>query len=136
MEDAEILTFHATGSGLAVLAFSPPDFVDSVLSEPLEKRTDHTLTDPAAIRALLPRIRAEGMAEGIGGFEDDTHSHALPVFDAAQQVIGAIAVAAPTARMTPEHQALIKRALRHHGLRLTRLLGGFPPDDFQREHAA
>ena len=136
MEDAEILTLHATGSGLAVLAFSPPEFVDGVLSKPLEKRTNHTLTDPKAIRALLPQIRAEGMAEGIGGFEDDTHSHAMPVFDATQQVIGAIAVAAPTARMTPDHQALIKRALRHHGLRLTRLLGGFPPDDFQREHAA
>lgn len=136
MEDAEILALHATSSGLAVLAFSPPEFVEAALSGPLEQRTPHTITDRAKLRACLAPIRETGMAESIGGFEDDVHSHAMPVFDAAAQVIGAIAVAAPTARMTPEHQALIQRQLRRHGLRLTRLLGGFPPQSFQREDAA
>ncbi|MCF3595193.1 IclR family transcriptional regulator [Rhodobacteraceae bacterium LMO-12] len=135
MEDAEVLVLHATSSGLAVLAYSSPDFVDAALSAPLEKRTLHTVTDTDKLRASLTPIRNSGMAQSIGGFEDDVHSHGMPVFDAAAQVIGAIAVAAPTARMTPGHKALIQRELRHHALRLTRLLGGFPPSDFPREAA-
>ena len=136
MEDAEKLMLHATSSGLAVLAFSPPDFVEAALSARLEKRTPHTITDRDMLRARLNPIRQSGLAESISGFEEDVHSHAMPVFDAASRVIGAVAVAAPTARMTPEHQALIRRALRHHAPHLTRLLGGFPPRDFRSEDAA
>lgn len=136
MDDAEVLTFHNTSSGLAVLAFADPAFTDRVLGQPLEARTPETETDPTRIRSMLPAIRAEGMAQCVGGFEADVHSHAMPLFDAGQQVIGAIAVAAPTARMTPEHQSLIQGALRSHGIRLTRLMGGFLPDDFRRGEAA
>lgn len=136
MEDAEVLTFHNTSSGLAVLAFSPPDLVDRVLSRPLAKRTPHTETDPEVIRARLGPVRRTGMAQNIGGFEADVHSYAMPLFDARGQAIGAIAVATPTARMTPQHQALIQRELRGHAVRLTRLLGGFPPRDFLGEAAA
>jgi DNA-binding IclR family transcriptional regulator len=130
MEDAQTLAFHATSSGLAVLAYSPPAMVDRVLQAPLERRTDATETDPATIRALLDKVRRTGIAESVGGFEKDVHSHAMPLFDAASRVIGAMAVAAPVARMTPDLTALIRRALRHHALDMTRALGGFPPDDF------
>lgn len=129
MEDAEVLTLHNTSSGLAVLAFSPPAFVDAVLSRPLARPTPDTETDPAAIRARLGPIRASGMAESIGSFEADVHSHAMPLFDAASRVTGAIAVAAPAARMTAEHRSLIRSALRRHALHLTRAMGGLPPDD-------
>ncbi|MEZ5716706.1 MAG: IclR family transcriptional regulator [Paracoccaceae bacterium] len=130
MDDAEVLTFHNTSSGLAVLAFAPAEFTDRALARPLEKRTDKTETDPARIRAALTDIRRSGMAQNEGGFEADVHSHAVPLFDARARVIGAIAVAAPTARMTPDHQTLIQHELRHHALRLTRLMGGFLPDGF------
>lgn len=136
MEDADVLTYHNTSSGLAVLAYAAPDFVDTILAGPLEARTPETETDPAQIRRLLPEIHDQGMAESVGGFEADVHSHAVPLFDARQQVIGAIAVAAPTARMTADHKARIQHALRHHAIRLTRLMGGFLPDDFRRDTAA
>lgn len=136
MDDAEVLTFHNTSSGLAVLAFSEDEFVTRVLSQPLEQRTPATETDPARVRASLAAIRETGMAQNIGGFEADVHSHAVPLFDAAQKVIGAIAVAAPTARMTADNLALIRRELRIHAVRLTRLMGGFLPDGFIREEAA
>ena len=136
MEDAQVLTFHATSSGLAVLAFSPPGMVDRILQGPLDKRTEDTLTDPAAIRAVLDQVRRTGMAESVGGFEKDVHSHAMPLFDAQTRVIGAMAVAAPVARMTPELKTLIRRELRQHALGLTRALGGFLPDHFAREQAA
>ncbi|MDX5383706.1 MAG: IclR family transcriptional regulator [Rhodobacterales bacterium] len=130
MEDAQVLAFHATSSGLAVLAFSPPEMIDRILSAPLDKRTEDTLTDPAAIRAVLAGVRRTGIAESVGGFEKDVHSHAVPLFDAHSRVIGAMAVAAPVARMTPALTALIRRELWQNATGLTRALGGFPPDGF------
>ncbi|MCI2397834.1 IclR family transcriptional regulator [Aliiroseovarius subalbicans] len=130
MEDAEVLTLHATGSGLAVLAFSDPGFVDQALARPLAARTRHTETDPAAIRALLPGIRARGFATSVGGFEEDVHSHAAPVFDAQSRCIGAVAVAAPVSRMTNALRDSIQAELLTRTTHLTRLLGGFLPSTF------
>lgn len=132
MEDAELLTYHATSSGVAVLAFAPAALVDQVLAAPLDARTPETVTDPARLRTMLDAARASGIAEYVGGFEADVHSHAAPIFDARQQVIGAIAVAAPVARMDAGLTRTIRRAVKQHALTLTRLLGGFPPDSYTR----
>lgn len=136
MEDAEELLLHATSSGLAILAWSERDFIDTVLRRKLVKRTAQTITDPDQIRARLGPIRAQGFAVSIGGFEADVHSHAVPIFDANSQPIGALAVAAPVARMRPDHAALIQRELLQKGTQLTRLLGGFAPADFPLVQAA
>ncbi|WP_428543951.1 IclR family transcriptional regulator [Profundibacter sp.] len=130
MEDAEVLMLHATSSGLAVLAFSPAEFVDQVLSKPLKARTPDTITDPDQIRPQLSQIRQTGFAVSVSGFEQDVHSHAVPVFDSDSACIGAVAVAAPVARMDDTLQTLIQTELLSHTTRLTRLLGGFPPVQF------
>lgn len=130
MEDAEVLTFHATSSGLAVLAFSPPGFIARALAAPLTAHTVHTQTDAGDLRAALPGIRARGLAESVGSFEEDVHSHAAPLFDSAASCIGALAVAAPVSRMEAGLKARIEAALPRHAARFTRLTGGFPPDDF------
>lgn len=130
MDDAEVLTFHGTSSGIAVLAFSPPDFVDRVLSEPLSARTPETVTDPAEIRATLPRVRKQGVAASVGGFEVDVFSHAAPVFDNAARVIGAVAVAAPVTRMSDGLATQVQGAVLDRARHLTRLTGGFLPHGF------
>ena len=76
MEDAEVLTYHGTASGLAVLAYADPEFVDAVLSGPLHSHTAATVTDPEAIRRQLEEVRRSGMAQSVGGFEAEVHSHA------------------------------------------------------------
>ncbi len=133
MEDAEVLMLHATSSGLAVLAYSPRDLVDAVLQAPLTARTPQTITDPAEIRALLTEIRAQGVAESVSGFEEDVHSHAAPIFDARGCAMGAVAVAAPTVRMDDALAAHIRASVKAQALRLTRMLGGFPPADYPKD---
>ncbi|SEW22917.1 transcriptional regulator, IclR family [Aliiroseovarius sediminilitoris] len=130
MEDAEVLELHSTGSGLAVLAYSPASFVDETLARPLSARTSQTITDPAEIRALLPSIRAEGIATSTGGFEEDVISHAVPIFDTRSACIGAMAVAAPVSRMTDTLRMMIRDKLMAHARQTTRILGGFPPGSF------
>lgn len=133
MEDAEVLTYHGTGSGLAVLAYADTAFVDAVLEQPLFSHTQHTVTDPATIRAQLAQVRDCGMAQSIGGFEADVHSHAVPIFGPDRQPIGALAVAAPVSRMSNTQKDLIPAALRRAGQTLTHRIGGFAPADYPQE---
>ena len=130
MEDAEVLSFHATSSGLAVLGFADPDFTDAILSRPLKAHTDSTVTDADAIRSALAEVRASGIAESVGGFEAEVHSHAAPVFGADRRPIGALAVAAPVARVTDATRPAIRDRVARHAADLTRRIGGFPPDGF------
>ncbi len=132
MEDAEVLSLHATSSGLAVLAYSPPGFIDEVLSKRLTARTSQTKTDPEVIRASLPQIRTTGIAVSIGGFEEDVHSYAAPVFGANSACIGAVAVATPVSRMTDTLATHIKGRVLASALQLTRGWGGFPPSAFPK----
>ena len=127
MDDAEILPLHATASGLAVLAYSGDAFADAVLADPLPRFTARTVTDPDAIRRTIARVRATGMAEGVGGFESDVHSYAVPLFDRSADCIGALAVAAPVARMTDALAAAMRAELAAAGRELTDLWGGIAP---------
>lgn len=136
MEDAEVLTYHGTASGLAVLAYATADFVDAALGGPLQHHTPDTITDPATIRSALGEVQARGMAQSIGGFETDVHSHAVPIFDPDRKVIGALAVAAPFSRMTETQKQLIPAALFKAGQTLTQRIGGSPPADYPQEAPA
>jgi len=136
MEDAEVLSFHATSSGLAVLAFSPPEFARRKLASPLQRFTDQTRTDPAEIRVALDQARANGFAESVGGFEADVHSHAAPIFGADQIPIGALAVAAPVSRMTPDSRTAIRAQLLASARDLTQRIGGFAPAGYPAQSAA
>lgn len=136
MEDAEVLSFHATSSGLAVLGFAPTDFVDDILSRPLTAHTSQTQTDPTHIRAALTKVRAQGIAESIGGFEADVHSHAIPVFGPDANPIGALAIATPVSRMTRPLRILIRSELRQGAQDLTQRIGGFFPAGFPQEAVA
>lgn len=130
MQDAAELPLHATSSGLAVLAFGDADFVDAILTQPLRRFTRHTVTDPALVRVALNDIRQTSIAESIGGFEDEVHSHAAPVFGADMRPIGALAVAAPVSRMTGRARALIRRQVHQHAITLTQQTGGLCPPEF------
>ncbi len=130
MEDAEVLSFHATSSGLAVLAFADPDFTDAILSRPLHAHTARTMTDPEAVRDALREVQATGIAESVGGFEAEVHSHATPVFGADRRPVGALAVAAPEARITGRTRALIRARVKRGADDLTRRIGGFFPDAY------
>ncbi len=131
MEDAELLPFHATSSGLAVLAFAAPAFRDQILAAPLPALTPETPTDPAEIRARLDRVRATGVSDSTGGFERDVHSLAVPLFDDTATCTAAVAVAAPAARMTPSLRATITTALQDTARALTETWGGVVPEDLQ-----
>jgi DNA-binding IclR family transcriptional regulator len=116
MEDADVLPFHATSSGAAVLAFGA-DPETLIAASP----------DPDALRDRIEATRAKGYAETISTFEKDVHSLAVPLFDATGTCTGALAVAAAAPRMTPDLHATITAALAAAGAEITHIWGGQPP---------
>src|SRR5690606_38929910 len=55
------LPAYATSMGRAILAFSPAEQIDAYLADAsLQPLTALTITDPAALRAELDRVRAQG----------------------------------------------------------------------------
>jgi len=53
---------HATGVGRAILLTRSPEWLDVYLREPLLAETRHTITDPAKLRDVVARERAQGWA--------------------------------------------------------------------------
>ena len=129
MEDAQVLPFHATSSGLAVLAFQSEEFRAQVLSQPIAKLTGRTETDPAALRAKVAEVRSLGFSESRGSFQTEVHSMAVPLFDALGRCTGALAVAALASRMTEAQRRLMRFALIEAGTEITNLWGGSLPAD-------
>ena len=128
MDDIDLLDFHATGSGLAYLAFAPEAFVQSVLAKPLHKFTEHTITDPDQLSERLREVRIKGFAESIGGVEADVHSVSTPFFERSGAPIGSITVAAPISRMSEDALELIRGLVVQAGKDLTNGLGGIAPE--------
>jgi DNA-binding IclR family transcriptional regulator len=99
MEDADVLPFHATSSGLAVLAHLSSVEQARILAQPRVGLTARTILESGSIQAELTRIQARGWAETADTFEVDVASVAVPLFNGDGTCMGAVAVAAPTARL-------------------------------------
>lgn len=132
IEPADVLPFHATASGIAVLAFSDQTFRDDVLGRDFARITDETETDPAVLRLHIEDARRTGFGRAEGAYEKDVHSIAAPVFGLRGPCAGAIAVALPAARLTETAEAGIMRALANAATELTRDWGGAEPEAVRR----
>ncbi len=116
MEDADLLPWTRTASGLVVLAHLAPADRDPVLAQ--------APVDPARLDA----IRTAGLTTAEGTFETDVIGTAAPLFGADGVCTGAVAVAAaPTSRATPAARANIAAQVRHGGRRHHHTLGRARP---------
>lgn len=70
---------HATSAGRAMLAWLPDDEVERVLAGPLERFTDSTITNPAALRRELDATLERGYACCSGELEPNLCGVAAPV---------------------------------------------------------
>lgn len=89
------LPLHATGVGLALLAHAPVDLQELVLSRPLRRYTERTLTDPEQVRRALAEVRRTGVAVSDRQIEMVSLSVAAPVHGADGEVVAALSVVVP-----------------------------------------
>lgn len=83
---------HCGGAPFAILAFSPDEAIEAYLSRPLERRTERTIVDPAAIRARIQETRRRGYAVGDEDLFPYIVAVGVPVFEPDGRLFGAVSV--------------------------------------------
>jgi DNA-binding IclR family transcriptional regulator len=101
---------HASGIGLVLLAHAPERVQHEVLTAPLQRFTEYTITDPARLERTLADIRRDGVAVSDRQVTSDAMSVAAPVSDSSGEVIAALSVVAKAgggvaARLAPAVRA-------------------------------
>lgn len=127
VEPGLVLPLHATASGIAYCAHARPEVLAEVLARPLPALTAATPTDPARLAAAVAQARAQGWAAADQTLEAEVCGLAVPLFGPDGWAVGALAVATPAARMTPEARARILAALGPAARAATEGMGGRVP---------
>ena len=89
------LPAHATALGKALLAFSPAEVLDHVVTSGLQRYTPHTLTDPEKLRRCLATTRRTRVAFVRSEFKQGISAVAVPVFGAGGAAVAALEVTVP-----------------------------------------
>lgn len=93
---------HVGASGLVLLAWAAPGFVDLYLEEPLAGYTPATITEPEELRATLAQIREQGYAISRNTPVADRAMVAAPVMNLDGEIEAAIGLICWLDRHEPE----------------------------------
>ena len=118
---------HATSTGKVLLAELPPDALEALLAEPLEAFTARTITDVAAFRRELARVRQRGYAVSAEELESGFVAVGAPVRSAGGRVAAALSLGGPKVRLTPRRVEVFAEALVEAAGRTSDRLGYKPP---------
>lgn len=115
---------HCVAGGKAVLATLPADELDRYFAEnTLTPFTARTICDRAALLAELEQIRDQGFAKSIDEYVAGICAIGVAVRD-GDDVIGAVSVAVPTSRFTPDVEAAVVGSTRRTATLLERRAQG------------
>lgn len=114
------IPLHATGVGKALLAFSPPSFVDVFLGMPLTRFTESTATNRRSLARQLAQVTADGFARSTGEYLAGSTSIAAPVL-VGGAVVAAVGLVNYELDSLEEHIPALIEASTGLGARLTEL---------------
>jgi len=120
---------HCTSSGKVLLAHLPEaDLTALLASMDLTAHTPHTVTEPAALRSELDRVRRRGWSEAVNERELGVASVAAPVRDSSGTVVAAISIGAPVIRLAAARRRELGALVVEAGEAVSRRLGWVPED--------
>ncbi|MGW3916809.1 IclR family transcriptional regulator [Streptomyces sp. NPDC005070] len=114
------MPLHATGMGLALLAFAPVDVQEEVLSRPLHSEPDKRLIPAPAMRRTLAELRRERVAIFRRTELETLVAVAAPIFDESDEAVAAIGVLLPEREAQPRR---LSYAVRTAAQGISRALG-------------
>ncbi len=89
------LPFHCTGLGKVLTSELPGSELDTLISrQGLKAYTPATITDAAALKAELAKVRREGLARDRAEFILNDNCNATAIRDSSQKIIAAISISA------------------------------------------
>jgi IclR family acetate operon transcriptional repressor len=118
---------HACGAGKVMLAHEPASVIASLVArEPFEALTPHTLTTAAELEVELERARSSGYAIDREEYEDGVACVAAPIFGPSGEVLAAVSVSGPSARLLRRDLSELGELVRTHVREISRELGHRP----------
>lgn len=125
------LPLHATGSGLAVLAYCGPSLRYATCKK-LKRYTKNTATTKTELDQKLQNVRDTGFGIGDETYEEGVFGIGVPLFDSTNNVAGALAVASVATRIDKEKINIIKSELIPAARKITHNWGGKVPDELNQ----
>ena len=96
------LPAHCTAAGKIYLVFESEQSLSQHLPERLDRFTDKTILERKSLLDQLKEIAVTGYAVEQGEYIDDVNSVAVPIRDYTRILVGALALAAPSYRLTSD----------------------------------
>lgn len=124
-EIGDAIPAYATAAGKAILSWIPHNQVRKHLPKVLEARTPHTITSIDRLFDDIRETRERGYAIDRTENRENVRGFAAPILDHNGDVVAAIAVAAPSERITDELEGRMIREVRR-AARLVSLEMGMP----------
>jgi len=98
----QTLPLHCTAIGKAYLAFDPEEQLMSLLPEQLHRYTENTIVDRVLLLEQLRAVIRDGYSVDAGEYLEDVASVAVPIRDYTRSVVGSLAIAGPSYRISGE----------------------------------
>lgn len=118
------MDLHAGAAGKVLLAYMPEIERDIILTKgPLQRLTPQTITNPTHLLKELRQIKTSGYAISKGERNPDAFALAAPVFERKDRLVGAISIAGPITRLTPESEKRYLADLKQAAALLCRRFG-------------
>jgi len=104
---------HVAAGAKVILAFSDPEFTESLLNGDFTKFTDNTITDPSVFKAQLVEVRQRGIAYDHGEADAEVHAVSVAVLNHLKKPIAALTICVPANRIhkitDPKNIELLKK---------------------------
>ncbi len=118
------IMLHSSGAGKVLLAFSDANRRAGFFSTPLTAITDKTIVTEEALKAELDAIRKNGFAVDDGEHAIGLRCVAAPIYNEFQEVVAAISVSGPSARIPDQRLTTLGEMVRQAASEATRDFGG------------
>lgn len=117
------LAVHSTAVGKVLLAFAAEDIINSVVKRGFAQYTPYTLTDIEELGPELKQVRINGYAVGCDETIEGITCVAVPIYNAANQVIAALSVSSASSLMGPSDYKSVILNLQHKAAIISERLG-------------
>jgi len=117
------IPLHATSNGKVLLAYLDDTPLADVVSTPLERFTEHTITSLRKLSAEIRLVRERGYATAVDELEVGLTAVAAPIRNADGEVIASVSASGPGFRLAGERVAEVARAVTVAGDEISRRLG-------------
>lgn len=119
---------HASATGKVLLAYAPVHELENLLAHPLDRFTEHTITNHDALLQELERVRQRGYATGLEELEIGLHAVATAVRIHSGDVVAAVSTAGPSNRLTRQRiRKEVAQQVVEAGEKISRTMGYAKP---------